>query len=813
MYKGLSENETAILKSKFGENSLPAKEATSPLTIFISQFKSPLIYILLIVALISFLFAQYFDSLLIFAVILINVLMSFFQEYNAQKTLAALQQVLKPEVLVIRDGLRKRIEAKYLLPGDLVVLGAGDRIPADGKLIEGTSFLVNEAILTGEEEGVNKTIEDKRNLLFMGTSILFGQGIMEVITIGQTTQVGKIGQSLTEIKEEPTPLQRRLTQFSKSLAKVILGLCFFILIIGVLSGKDFWMMLKTSIILSVAAIPEGLPVAITVILVLGMRKILKKQGLVKKLLSIETLGSTSVICTDKTGTLTEGKMKVVETDFVDQTKGVLALMLANYQRTNIEIAFWDHAQSKKHLLPAEILTSLTKTYEEPFDSEKKYTLVINKMADKETAFMVGAAEIVLNFCRQDSSSTKKIIAMIEDWADRGLKVVGLAFKEDGNLKEKNNFSWLGLVGIEDPLRQEAKEAIITAQKAGIKIKIVTGDLRKTAERIAKNLDLQFSPDQILEGKELETLTDLEINKRINNIVLFTRVTPHQKLKIVEILQARGEVVAMTGDGVNDAPALKKADIGVVVGTGSDVAKEAGDLILLDNNFKTIVSACEEGRLIIANLKKVIGYVLSNSFSEIILIFGAIITQLPTPLTVVQILWIHLICDGPPDILLSFEPKENGLMLQKPKDLKNDIILSRTMKVLILTVSLISGLGSLLVFKYFLQTGNNLTIARTMIFTFLSLVSLVYIFSFKNLHKSVIKTENFFANKYLFLGVLYGLILILAAVYLPFFNLILGTTPLNIKQWLLIISLSLAITVTIELFKLTNIFQEKITRTG
>ncbi len=808
MYKGLSENEVVVLKSKFGENTLPVREKTSVFSILISQFKSPLVYILLAVALISFLFGQYLDVVLIVSVVTINILMSFFQEYNAQKTLAALRGILKPEVLVIRDGLRKKIEAKDLLPGDLAVLGAGDKIPADGKLIEGTSLLVNEAILTGEEEGVNKTVREKENLLFMGTTILFGQGIMEVLATGETTQIGKIGQSLAEIEEEPTPLQIRLAKFSNSLAKIILAVCLLIFLVGILFKHDFWEMLRTAVVLSVAAIPEGLPVAITVILVLGMRKVLKRQGLVKKLLSIETLGSTSVICTDKTGTLTEGKMKVVEADFVDKTKGLLALMLANYQRTNIEIAFWDLVQNQKHLIPEEILNSLSKTYEEPFDSEKKHTLVINKFADKDTAYIVGAAEIVLGFCRSEEKERREILEKIEAWADRGLKVVGLAFKEDGNLKEKNNFSWLGLLGIEDPLRQEAKEAIQTAQKAGIKIKIVTGDLRKTAERVASHLGLEFSGSQVLEGRNLEKTSDEDLKKIIGNIVLFTRVTPTQKLKIVRILQEKGEVVAMTGDGVNDAPALKKADIGVVVGTGSDVAKEAGDLILLDNNFKTIVAACEEGRLILSNLKKVVGYILSNSFAEIILIFGSIIAQLPTPLTIVQILWIHLICDGPPDIFLSFEPKEANLMTRKPREINRETILSRTMMVLIVAVSLTTGLGALLIFISFFDNGNSLVIARTMTFTFLAIVSLVYIFSFKNMGKMIIATENFFANKYLFLGVIYGVVLVLAAVYLPFLNRVLGTTPLKLDEWILVVGAAGLVTVLIEAIKMAGIVYRK-----
>ncbi len=800
MLVGLAEKEILSLQEKYGENILPSKEGTPPLIILLRQFKNPLIYVLLLIGFFSALFGEFFDVILILAVAFLNVSMSFFQEYNAQKTLMALRQILKPIVVVMRGGLRKRIEAKNLVPGDLVILGAGDKVPADGKLIEGNNLLLNEAILTGEEEAVNKSTKEKENDLFMGTIIIFGQGIMRVSVIGQETQVGKIGKSLAEIQEEPTPLQIKLGIFIRSLAKFILVVCSAIFLVGLILGQGFWQMLKTSIVLSLAAIPEGIPMAITVVLILGMRRVLKRNGLVKNLLSVETLGSTSVICTDKTGTLTEGKMKVVEADFVDQTHGLLALMLANNQRTNIEMAFWDHVFSQKHLIPKEIVNSMTKIYEEPFDSEKKYSLAINKIKDKETAFIVGGAEIVLSFCQVQEEEKNKILSSIKDWASRGLKVVGLAYKEKENLKETKNYSWLGLVGIEDPLREGVKEAIETAQQAGIKIKIVTGDYRLTAERIASNLGLKFTDEQVIEGSELETITDENLRERINEIVLFTRTTPHQKLKIVKALQDKGEVVAMTGDGVNDAPALKKADIGVVVGSGSDVAKEASDLILLDNNFKTIVIACEEGRLILSNLKKVIGYALSNSFAEIILIFGAMIVNLPTPLTVVQILWIHLICDGPPDILLSFEPKENGLMQENPRALRRENILSPTMKLLILVVSLSAGLASLFLFSFYLKSQEDLILARTIAFATLSIVDIVYIFAFKNSKKIIFQTENFFANKLLFLGLVYGFILIFAAIYLPVFNRLLGTMPLQIFEWLLILAVALMVTSLIELVK-------------
>jgi Ca2+-transporting ATPase len=729
--------------------------------------------------------------------------MGFFQEYSAQKTLAALSRIMKPKTMVIRGGARKEIETRELVPGDLVVLVAGNRVPADGKLHEGVNLLVSEAILTGEEEAIRKTEEKGKDLLFMGTTIIAGKGIFEVTKIGKETEVGKIGQSLGEIKKEQTPLQIKLEKFTHKLTYIILGICLIIFLVGVFYGENAFQMLKISIILAVAAIPEGLPIAITVILALGMRRILKRNGLVKRLLSIETLGSTSVICTDKTGTLTEGIMKVVKADFKDKKNALLALIVNNEQRSNLEVAIWEYIKKEGKFNPEEIFDLARRIYEEPFDSEKKYTMTIANIGGKDTAFVTGAPEIILSFCNISSEEKNIILAKIENWAEEGLRVLGIIFKESGNLKEKKEFSYLGLIGIKDPVRQGAKEAITIAQKAGIKVKIVTGDYRKTAERIAIQVGFKFEPKNILEGEELEIISDKELKNRIDDILLFMRVTPHQKMKIVKALQEKGEIVAMTGDGINDAPALKKADIGVVVGTASDVAKEAGDLILLDSNFETIVAACEEGRLIFANIKKVVGYVLSNAFAEIFLIFGAVILDLPVPLTIVQILWIHLICDGPPDIMLGFEPKEKLIMQESPKDIKKESILPGSMMFLIFAISLTTGLLALIFFWYFHNVVGNLNLARTMAFATVGIVSLVYIFAFKNLKRLMIQTENFFQNKFLIVGVAYGFLLFFAAIYLPFLNRFLETVPLEPFHWLLVFSVALMTVFLTEAVKIAT----------
>jgi len=794
---GLANDKVLEFKQKFGDNSLSLKYGSSSSEILISQFKSPLIYVLVFVIIVSLLLREFTDVSLALIVLILNVAMGFYQEYRAEKTLVALRKFIKPETLVIRDGKRVKIEAKDIVPLDIVVLGAGDKIPADGHLISSLHLLVSEAILTGEEEALPKALDEK---LFMGTTVLSGKGLMQVNKIGLETEIGKISESLAEIKDEKTSIQVRIEKFSKNLVYLVLVICLFIFIFGIYKHENVWEMFRIAIVLAIAAIPEGLLIAITVILALGMRRILKKNGLVRKLLSIETLGSTSVICTDKTGTLTEGVMRVVKTEFKDEEKALRALTLVNEQKTNLEIALWSYVKDSKKFDPQAISDQYERIDEEPFDSEKKYSLAIVKEDAKNVSYLLGAPEIVSSFCVLKPFEQTSFFKKIETWAREGLRVLAVATKDEGDLLEKNNFQLLGLVGIQDPIRKEVKEAIIIAQKAGIKIKIMTGDYRKTGEFVAQNLGFQIGPKNVLEGKELDNLSDEELAKRIDKINLFTRVLPHQKLKIVEVLQEKGETVAMTGDGVNDAPALKKADIGLVVGNGTDVAKEAGDLILLDSNFKTIVSAVEEGRLIFANIKKVVGYTLSNAFVEIILIFGAMLLDFSAPLTVVQILWIQLICDGPPDIMLGFEPKNSQLMSQDPKSLQREEILSWRMKILIIVISATVGLLSLLIFRYYLVNTGNLALARTIAFATVSSVSLIYIFAFKDLKKPIFATENFWQNKYLIASVIYGFALILLAIYLPFLNDALKTVPLNFLQWLLIISIGLISIAIIELMK-------------
>jgi Ca2+-transporting ATPase len=795
-YLGLSESEVLALKKKFGENVIFEKEKISLIKILLPQLKSPLVLILAIVAGISLFFGEFFDFVLIISVLILNTLMGFFQEYNAKRTLYALRKILKPMAMVIREGKRKLIEAKDLVPGDLVVLVSGDKIPADGKLIQG-EILVSEAILTGEEEGITKKEGDK---VFMGTTVLSGKGIMEVEKIGKETEFGKIGKALVEIEEGKTPLQKKLEDLSKNLAILVLAICFLIFISRILGGGEIYHAFKTSIVLAVAAIPEALPVIITVILALGMKRILKKQGLVKTLLATEVLGSTSVICLDKTGTLTEGKMKVTKFEFENKEEALKVMLLNNEERMSLEVALFNFAKENLKETAEKLLKEGREIFEEPFDSAKKYSMSIWEIEGKKVSLLAGAPEIVFDFCKIDEEKKKKYLKILDEWAQDGLRVLAFAKKENGNLKEKKDFEFLGVVGISDPVRKEAKEMIEIAKKAGISVKIVTGDYRKTAERVAKSLGLEVGEENVMESEESEKISKEELKEKIDKIVLFTRVLPHQKRKIVDVLKEKGEVVAMTGDGVNDALALKEADIGIAVGEATEVAKEAADLILLDSNFKTIISTCEEGRLILSNIKKSVGYILSNSFLEIAVLFLAGILKFPPPLTIPQILYLHLICDGPPDLIFAFEPKERDLMERKPIDIRKEPILDKLLVTLIFSITVFVSLISILLFFNFGIKSENLKLASTLVFATLGAIDLIYVISFKNLRKPIIKTQNFFKNKFLPLAILYGFLLLFFAIYFPPLQKILNTVHLQIFHWLIVFGIGILTTILLEILK-------------
>ena len=597
---------------------------------------------------------------------------------------------------------------------------------------------------------------------------------------------------------EITPLQVRLQNFGKTLTYFVIIICIVIFSTGVLLTFNFVDMIRISVILAIAAIPEGLIIAVTMILAIGMHRILQRKGLVRKLLAVETLGSVTTICTDKTGTLTEGTMQVVRTDFRSEKMAIFIMALCNNLEDSLEVQLWKHIEIMK-MDPQELSNKCRRVDEIPFSSENKYMMTTNIINGTEVGLVKGAPDIVMGFCKLNPDEKQKLIIQFEEWASMGLKLLGLAYKQEGILRNVRGYTWVGLIGIEDPVRPSAKDAIILCRRAGIKVKIITGDYQKTAIKVAANLGLVVGSDRILEGSEIETMNESELMEVVDDIVIFCRVTPHHKLRIVTALQNCGEQIAMIGDGVNDAPALKKANIGVSVGGATDVAQETASLILLDNNFKTLVDSVEEGRVIFDNIKKVVAFVLSNSFAEITIIFVAFILGWPVPLTIAQILWIHLICDGPSDIALGFEPGEKGIMDEPPRSIKENILDNKG-KLLIIAISSISAIFCLLLFSYFNNIVENEKLARTLVFTILAIQSLIYIFSFRSLRRSIFKSGNFFSNKPLIFSVVLGIGQVFVALYIPFFNDILDVVPLDFTSWVIVLSVSFCMVAIVEIVK-------------
>lgn len=824
--EGLSSSKASLLLKKYGPNELRSKKQISVLKIFLSQFASPLIYVLVFAGIVTFFLKDFTDTVVIFAAVFLNTALGFYQEFRAQKTLQALKNLLSPKAKVIRDGEQKIIDAREVVPGDLVVLTIGDKVPADGVLVEATDLTINEAILTGESEPVKKSqisirqpakkwqnyISNfksenfsKENLVFAGTIVATGIGKMAVTKTGMETEMGKIGRVVEEVGEEKTPLQIQLGRLARVLAGVVGGITLALFVLGEIRGIPPLEMFTTSVAVAVAAIPEGLAVSLTVILALGMQRILRRKAIVRRLLAAETLGSVSVICADKTGTLTEGKLKVVKADTPDKELLLRAAVLCNDMRDPLEIAMMEWAKkiSNSKYKIANIKRDYPRVDEIPFSHKTKLiaTLHQNKFdAGQALLFVSGAPEAVLKISNSKYKAANIWEKKFEEYGRRGYRLVGFAYKTVNSKQstvssqDLKDLEWLGILVYEDPVRKGVKEALEECQKAGIKIKVITGDYLPTALSVLEKIGLD-EKKRALTGEELEKISSEELKKRIGEIVLFARTTPQQKLKIVKALRENGEVVAMMGDGVNDAPALKQADIGIVVDEASDVARETADMVLLDSNFSTIVEAIEEGRNIFENIKKVVLYLLADSFTEIILIGGSILLGLPLPVTAAQILWVNLIEDSLPAVALAFEPKQKELMNEPPRP-KNAPVLDLELKVLIFGVGIILNLFLLAVFFWLNKGFLHLHYIQTVMFVALGIDTVFISFACRNLRKTVFE-YNPFANKVLNFSSLMGLVLLLAAVYLPVFQKFLKTHPLGLAEWLFLLILGIISLLAIE----------------
>ncbi len=854
--KGLEQKEVEKRLKDNGLNILAKAKKLSSFILFFSQFKSALIYVLVIAGFISLSFGEYIDATVIFMAVFINVIIGFIQEFKANKSLEKLNKVIKQKALVLRDNKKIEIETKYLVPGDIVILKAGDRVSADIRLLSSNNLQINEASLTGESWPVKKNLEvlkkgtvlaERSNMIFMGTLIVEGIGKGIVINTGLNTEIGHITSLLKEIKDDKTPLQKKLDNFAKNITKIIVLVSFLIFILGIIKNHPWEHMFTLSIAIAVSAIPEGLLIGMTMILTVGMQRILKSNGLVRKLISAETLGSTTLICTDKTGTLTEGEMRVVklstascQLDLISDSfkdfknsKEVEELMqiallcndsiVQNINSSYRDLEFIGSPTEKALLISAASYLNIKETKnkfkrieEIPFDSQRKYMVSRHSLNTRQDIlFIKGAPEKILKLSSYYLKNNKKIKLtntsnkyykdQYEKLSKQGLRILAGSYKII-NKKEKNleiddnlnDFIFVGIWGLSDPLRSEIKRTLSKTKNAGIKTIIITGDNKFTTKKIAQDLGFPIDSESIMTGDELLKISDKELDKKINKIKIYARVSPSDKLRIVQAWQSRGEVVAMTGDGVNDAPALKSADIGVVVSNASDVAKETADLILLDSNFTTIVKSIGWGRVIFSNIRKVLLYFLSDSFSEILIIFGSLLFSLPFPLLVPQILWINLVSDGLPALALTMEPEEDDVM-EKDYQKRNKELLGKEGKILIAMISIVTGISVLLLFYYFFKKTGDPVLARTVAFTALAVDTLFYVFSIRNLRKNIFQS-NIFRNMYLNFAVLGGFLLQLVAIYSPFFNRILNTVPLYWSEWSLILLFVLIVMFVIEFIK-------------
>jgi len=766
---GLSKRQAQARLAKFGTNTLPETPPPSNLEIFISQLKNPLVYVLLVASGVTFFLGDYSDTAIIAVAIVINSMLGFFQEVRASKALFALKKLIHPEAKVFRDGMPVTLDVEMVVPGDVVILDQGVKIPADGILIETNRFYVNEAILTGETKPLNK--KDKQEV-YMGTVVTAGKAKMLVTETGKNTKMGNIAIGIQK-KDDDTPLKKQIRKFSKQLSVLVLGLTMFVFIVGFLGGHGLEETFSVSVALAVSAIPEGLLIGLTAVLAIGMQRITKRKGLVRRLVSAETLGGVTTICLDKTGTLTKGQMSVVET-MGNQKMLAMQAVLANDLDDPITLATWDWGADKLKQLKKNV-DVLRKKYLQldslPFSSSSRFYASLNSHDSYNYIYVNGAPEYLLRWSNLPDEEKKQIIKTIDELTVSGKRVMGMAKKKVSNQKEslnendvKKDLTWVGLIAFSDPVRKSVKNSLKKTMSAGIKLVVITGDYADTAKHVLNELGLAVNEKDIVLGEELERLSQKETENIFsdwNKVKLFARTTPQQKEKLIDALKSKGEVVGMMGDGVNDALALKKADIGIVVAEASDVAKETADLVLLDSNFNTIVAAIEEGRGIFDNIRKVVLYLMSDAFEEIVAVVGTIILGLPMPVTAAQILWINLVSDGLPNLALTVDPKAPGIMKQKPRSKKEEVV-TGWVRELIAMVSFFGGISALIVFYLFYKSTSDVVLARSVAFATLGVNSLVYVFSVRTF-KEPFWHENPLDNKWLNLAVFAGLFL----QFLPF----------------------------------------------
>ena len=811
---GLSESEAKRRIKFFGPNVIEKPRRAPGLFILLNQFKSPLILILLFAGIVTLFIAHYRDALFIFAAVIANAVLGFYQEYKAEKALAELKTYLKQRARVIRDGIEHEIDAAELVPGDIIHLAQGDRIPADGRLLFVNDLQIDEAILTGESLPVSKSVDpvnaeavigDQYPMVFAGTLVTQGVGTAIICRTDFATELGKIATLVSESQREETPLQNAIKRFS---IKAGIFLCILTLIIfgvGLALGYSRVDMFLTSVAIAVSAVPEGLPVAMTVILAIGVQRMARRKGVIRKLIAAETLGDTSVILTDKTGTLTMAKMelsKVLPIEGVEE-KDLLKLALINTNilienpndppaewRTNgriLETALVRSA-ALRDISAADVKRRTSILNSLPFNAANKFSASLIHDGEKHLLLFFGAPDIFIGHSTLSSTDRDTALKEISSLAESGELVVGVAIKE---IEKKEDFTFSkdlelanlvfqGLITMRDPIRPNVKEAVKKVQSSGIRVVVMTGDHRGTAEAVAKEVGLEIEKESVLDSSELRLLSDADLKKRLPSLRVISRVSPLDKMRIVKAFQEIGEVVAMTGDGVNDAPSIKRADIGIAMGSGTEVARDVADLVLLDDNFETISAAVEEGRQIMHNIRKVIVYLLSDTADELFLIGGALITGLALPLNALQILYVNFFSDSFPAVAFAFEKDIDGLTY-RPRSTKAGLF-DPMMRFLILFIGLSTSALLFVLYWLLLRAGFPEDLVKTFIFASFGSYTLFLAFSLRSLDKNIFKYPVF-SNRYLVIGVGIGLVLMTAAIYVPFMQSLLKTTPLPF-YWLL-----------------------------
>ncbi len=875
--KGLSAAVVAARLKEYGRNELKEKRRQTVWEMFLSQFREFLILLLLGAALISVLLGEATDAVVIFLIVFINAIFGVVQEFKAEKALEALQTLSAPKAKVWREGTVSEIPAAELVPGDLILLEAGDFIPADARLLETAEFRTDESALTGESVPVEKDADDlpatpqplaeRKNMVYMGTIAVAGRARAVVTATGMETEIGKIAGMIQEARTEMTPLQKKLKVFGQQLGLLVILICIGIFVIGLLRGHEPFGMFMTAVTLAVAAVPEGLPAIVTIVLALGVQRMAARNAIIRRLSAVEALGAATVICTDKTGTLTQNRMTVqaavvdgaaytvtgeslgdrgeflreetAVNPLTEPRLGMLLLtgLLCNDARLTGEgeerRAIGDPtetallvAAAKGGLFQEQLVAELPRLKEYPFDSTRKRMSTIHRgklpfsvpglPAEGLWVFTKGAPDVLLKKCRQylgqngieelTPAVSEKFAGLNRELANKALRVLGLAFRpfregETGEVEDvENGLIFLGFLGMIDPPRPEARPAIELCRKAGIKIKMITGDHRDTAGAIAAALGL-LTPgreeEQVITGEEMDRLSEEELAARVGEIAVFARVTPAHKVQILEALKANGEIVAMTGDGVNDAPALKKADIGTAMGrTGTDVAKQASDMVLADDNFATIVRAVEEGRIIFENIKKAIYFLLSCNLGEVITILASVLLGWPVPLIPIQILWVNLVTDSFPALALGVEPAEKEIMNRPPRPPQEGIFTSgvrRTLSVFGLYIGLIT------LAAFSIGRQESVLKGQSMAFITLSLCQLVHVFNFRSLRESIFQ-RGFLGNKHLLLAILAAGLLQASVLFLPFLREIFRIVDLTAADWWSISGLVLSPLVLGEIWK-------------